>query len=152
MLTQPHTFIPGWFTLAHSSPDRTSTYLTLHGLTRLNYLTQFFSRSDFYLPDLIRSCPAELPYSISSQSDFCLPDHTWPPYSTFLPDRVTLCCTQLLTRPYPITIAHRVCLNWPHLKTSSSAFHLDLGLLCPIMHQDRSSNPKPTRVTLKQPC
>jgi hypothetical protein len=69
-------------------------------------------------------------------SDFCLPDRTRPPYPTSLPGRVTLRCTQLLTRPYLITLPDRVPFNWPHPKTSSLASHLNLCLFWLIMHQD----------------
>jgi hypothetical protein len=93
--------------------------------TRPNYLT----RSDICLPGLTRSYPTKLPYLISSRSDFCLPDCTRPPYSTSLPDRVTPRCTQLLARPYPITLPGQVPINWPHPNTPSTASHLDLGLL-----------------------
>jgi hypothetical protein len=82
MLTRPYTFISSWITLLDSSPDRTSTYTALHGLTWPNYLTRFFSQSDFYLPGLTRSYPAELPR-----------------------------CTQLLTQPYPITLPGQVPIN-----------------------------------------
>jgi hypothetical protein len=129
ILTRPYAFIPSRITLPDPSPDQTSTYPGLHGLTRLNYLTRLFSRSNFYLPDLTRSYPAELPYPISSRSNFCLLDRIRPPYPISLPGRVTPRCTQLLTRPYPITLPGRVPFNWPHPKTSSSASHLDLGLL-----------------------
>jgi hypothetical protein len=118
MLTRPYTFIPGRITLPDSSSDQTSTY------------------------------PTELPYLIFSRSNFCLPDRTWPPYLTSLPDRVILHCTQLLIRPYPITLPDWVPFNWPHPKTSSSSAHFDLGLFWPIMHQDSLDNPKPTQVTL----
>jgi hypothetical protein len=161
-------------TLPDSSSDQTSTYPALHGLTQLNYLTRFFFRLDFYLSSLTWSYPAELPYlilllirllpiqpytvlpdritlPILSRSNFCLPDRTRPPYSTSLPGRVTLRCTQLLIRPYPITLPARVPFNWPHPKTSSLGSHRDLGLFWLIMHEDSSGNPKPTQVTLKQP-
>jgi hypothetical protein len=131
-------------------PDRINTYLALYVHTRPNCLTRFISQSDFYLPDLTWSYPAELPYSVFSQSDFCLSDCIRPPYPTSLPDRVTLHCTRLLTQPYPITLSGRVPFNWPHSKTSSLASHLDLGLFWSIMLQNSSGNPKPTRVTLNQ--
>jgi hypothetical protein len=118
------TIIPSQITLPDSSPNWTSIYSALHSLTWSNHLTQ---------------------------SDFYLPNRTRPPYPTFLPDRVTLRCTQLLTRSYPITLPDRVPFNWPHPKTSSSAYHLDLCLFWPIMHQDSSGNHKPTWVTLKHP-
>jgi hypothetical protein len=94
MLTRPYTFISGQITLPDSSLDRTSTYPALHSLTRLNYLTRFFSLSDFYLPGLTRSYPAELPYLISSRSDICLPNCTRPPYPTSLPGHLS----DILTR------------------------------------------------------
>jgi hypothetical protein len=123
-------------------PDRINAYLALYVHTQPNYLTRFFSWLDFYLPGLTQSYPAKLPYPISSQSDFCLPDRTRPPYPISLPGWVTPRCTQLLTRPYPITLPGRVPFNWPHPKTSSSASHLDLGLLLAI---------KIARVALSQP-
>jgi hypothetical protein len=85
-------------------PDGINAYLVKYIHTRPNHITRFFSRSDFYLPSLTRSYPTELPYPIFSRSDFYLPDRTRPPYLTFLPGRVRLHCTQLLTRPYPITL------------------------------------------------
>jgi hypothetical protein len=39
MLTRPYMFLPDRITLPDSSPDRTSIYLVLHGLTQPNYLT-----------------------------------------------------------------------------------------------------------------
>jgi hypothetical protein len=77
-------------------------YSALHGLTRPNYHTR---------------------------SDFCLLDGTRPPYTISLLGWVTPRCTQLLIWPYPITLPGRVPFNWPHPKTSSSASHLDLGIL-----------------------
>jgi hypothetical protein len=129
-------------------PDRINAYPALYVHTRPNYLTRFFSRSDFYLPGFTRSYPAGLPYPIFSRLDFCLPDRTWPPYPTSLPSRITLRCTRLLTRSYSITLPGRVPFNWSHPKTSSSASHLDLGLFWPIMHQVSSGNPESTRITL----
>jgi hypothetical protein len=85
-------------------PDGINAYLVKYIHTRPNHITRFFSRSDFYLPSLTRSYPAELPYPIFSRLDICLPDRTRPPHPTFLPGRVRLRCTQLLTRPYPITM------------------------------------------------
>jgi hypothetical protein len=38
LLTRPYTVLPGQITLPDSSPNQTSTYLALHGLTRLSYL------------------------------------------------------------------------------------------------------------------
>jgi hypothetical protein len=89
--------------------------------------------------------PAELPYPTFSRLDFCLPDRTRPPYLTSLPGRETLHCPRLLTQHYPVTFLGWIPFNWPYLKSSSSASHLDLGLFQPIMHQDCSDNPKPTR-------
>jgi hypothetical protein len=43
IITRPYTFIPGQITLPNSSPDQTSTYSALHGLTRQNYLNRSFS-------------------------------------------------------------------------------------------------------------
>jgi hypothetical protein len=123
MFTWPYTFIPSRITLPDSSPEWISTYPALHGRTRPNYLTR---------------------------SDFCLPNHTRPPYPTSLPGQVTLHCIRLLIQPYPITLPGWVPFNWSHPKTSSSASHLDLGLFWPIMHHDSLGNPKPTRVTMKQ--
>jgi hypothetical protein len=96
--------LPNWLTqispeqLTRSSPKcliralshHINVYPVLYVHTRLNHLTRFFSRSDFYLPGLTRSYPTELPYPILSRSDFCLPDRTWPTYpilsrSDFLP-------------------------------------------------------------------
>jgi hypothetical protein len=85
MLTRPYTFIPGRITLPNSSPDQTSTYPALHDLTRSNYLTQSFSRSDFYLPGLTRSYSAGLPYPILLPVGLLLTR----PY-TVLPGRITL--------------------------------------------------------------
>jgi hypothetical protein len=133
--------------LTRAIPDRINAYLALYVHTRPNYLTRFFFRSDFYLPGLTQSYPAELPYPIFSRSEFCLPDHTWSPYLTSLPGQVTHRCTRLLTRPYPITLPGRVTFNCPHTKTFSSSFHLDLGLFWPLMHQDRPGNPEATRIT-----
>jgi hypothetical protein len=99
LLTRPYTVLPGGITLPDSSPDLTSTY------------------------------PAELSYPMSSRSNFYLPSHTRPPYLISLPGRVPPRCTQLLTRPYPITLPSWVPFNWSHPKNSSSASHLDLGLL-----------------------
>jgi hypothetical protein len=57
MFTQTDMFIPSRITVPDSSPDRTSTYPTLHGLTRPNYLTRSFpGRTSTY-----RSYPATLP-------------------------------------------------------------------------------------------
>jgi hypothetical protein len=128
LLTLPYTFLPGQTTLPDSSPNRTSTYPAIHSLTRPNYLTRSFS-----------------------PSEFCLPNHTQPPYLTSLPGWVTLRCARLLTRPYPITLPGRVPFNWPHLKTSSWASHLDLGLHLTKNASRQIGCPKPTRVTLKQP-
>jgi hypothetical protein len=52
MLTWPYTFVSSRITLPNSSPDQTSTYPALHGLTQPNYLTRFFSQLDFYLPGI----------------------------------------------------------------------------------------------------
>jgi hypothetical protein len=131
--------------------DRINAYPALYSHTWLNHLTRFFSRSNFYLHGLTRSYPTGLPYLIFPRSDFFLPDRTWPPYLTSLPGQVTIRCTQLLIRPYPIALPSRVPFNWPHSKTSSSASNLDLCLFWQLMHQDSSGNPKPTRVTLKHP-
>jgi hypothetical protein len=73
--------------------DRINVYSALYVHTWSNHLIQFFSRSDFYLPDFTRSYPTELPYPIFSWSDFYLPDRTRPPYPTSLPGRVILRCT-----------------------------------------------------------
>jgi hypothetical protein len=137
--------------LNRALPDLIIAYPTLYVHTRPNHLTQFFSGSDFYLPDLTWSYSAKLPYLFFSRSNFCLPNFTRPPYLTSLPDRVILRCTQLLTRPCPITLPDRVPFNWPLPETSSSASHPDLCLFWAIMHQDSLGNPKPSRVTLKHP-
>jgi hypothetical protein len=137
--------------LTRALADRINAYPALYIHTLLSYLTRFFSQSNFYLPGLTRSYLAELPYSIFSRLDFCLPNHTRPPFLTSSLGRVTLRCTQLLTRAYAITLPGRVPFNWPHPKNSSSASHLNLCLIWPTMHQDSSGNPKPTRVTLKHP-
>jgi hypothetical protein len=105
MLTRPYTLIPDRITLPDSSPDRTYTYPALHGLTRLNYLTQFFSRLDFYLPGLTWSYPIELPYPISSDQTSAYP---------IVPGRVRIRCTHPLTRPYPLTLPYRVPQKHPH--------------------------------------
>jgi hypothetical protein len=141
MLTRPYTLIPDRITLPDSSPDRTYTYPALHGLTRLNYLTQFFSRLDFYLPGLTWSYPIELPYPISSDQTSAYP---------IVPGHLTRPGKNSLhTSAYPALPTH---LTLPGtLKASSLASHLDLGLFWLIMHQYSSGNPKPTRITLKQP-
>jgi hypothetical protein len=102
------------------------------------------------LPGLICSYPAELHYPILLPIGLLLTC----PY-TVLPGRITL--PNFLTQPgntlphsfaYPALPNH---LTRPGtLKTSSSAYHLDLGLFSLIMHQYSSGNPKPTRITLKQ--
>jgi hypothetical protein len=53
LLTRPYMVLLGQITLPDSSLDQTSTYPALHSLTRPNYLTQFFSRTDFYLPNFL---------------------------------------------------------------------------------------------------
>jgi hypothetical protein len=85
MLTQLYMFTSGWITLSNSSPDRTSTYPALYGLTRPNYPTRFLSRSNFYLLGLTRSYLAELPYPI------LLPIRLLPTrwYLAILPDFLT---------------------------------------------------------------
>jgi hypothetical protein len=129
MLTQPYTFISGRITLFDSSPDQTSTYPALHGLTQPNYLTRLLSRSDFYSRSLTRSYPAELPYPILPPIGL-LPTKSYPAtLPDFLTWRVTLRSTRLLTHPYLVTLSSRAPFNWPHPKTSSSASHLDIGLL-----------------------
>jgi hypothetical protein len=106
------------------------------------------TRSHQCLPGLRRSYPTELPYPILlsirlllTRHYMVLPDRVilsdlFPvrllpirSYPATLPDRVTPRCTQLLTRPYPITLPGWVPFNYPHPKISSSASHLDLGLL-----------------------
>jgi hypothetical protein len=58
MLTWPYTSTSGQITLLDSSPDWSSTYPTLHGLTWLNYLTRSFpDQTSAYpiIPGLIQS-------------------------------------------------------------------------------------------------
>jgi hypothetical protein len=106
MLTQPYMFISGQIILPDSSPNRTSTYPASHGFIRLNYLTQSLpDRTSAYL--IVPGHLTRLPYLVGLH--FTAPN--------------------MLTRPYPITLPGRVPFNWPHPKTSSSASHLDLGLL-----------------------
>jgi hypothetical protein len=154
-------------------PDLTrSAYLNLTRTAYLNFTQAPYpslTRSYQYLPGLICSYPAELPYPILlpirlllTRPYMVLPGRItllglFPigllpirSYPATLPDRVTLHCTRLLIQPYPITLPSRVPFNWPHSKTSSSASHLDLGLFWSIMLQNSSGNPKPTRVTLNQ--
>jgi hypothetical protein len=70
-------------------------------LTRPNYRTQFFFRSDLYLPGHTRSYPAELPYPILLPIGFLLTRS----YSATLLGRVTLLGTHLLTRLVTLQLA-----------------------------------------------
>jgi hypothetical protein len=85
-------FIPGRVILPDSSPDQTSTYSALHDLTRPNYLTRSFLDQISAYP-IIPGHLTQLPYPILSRSDFYLPDRIRSPYPTFLPGQVTLRCT-----------------------------------------------------------
>jgi hypothetical protein len=123
---------------------RLLTRVATRNLTRVAYPSLLPRISPERLPELYpdtypirltqpypKSYPAELPY----------PDH-------FL--------TRLLpTRSYPTTLPDFLArpdnTSLPYPKTSSSASHLNIGLFRSILHQDCSDNPKPTRITLKQP-
>jgi hypothetical protein len=125
------------------------------------------------LPGLIRSYPAELPYSILLPIRLQLTrPYTVLPGRIILPDLFPVgimptrsylaTLPDFLTQPgntslhlttYPTLPNHHTrpgTLQLDSPETSSSASHLDFGLFWPIMHQDSSGNPKPTQVTLKQ--
>jgi hypothetical protein len=71
--------------LTRALADCINAYPALYVHIRPNYLTRFFSRSDFYLSGLTQSYPAELPYPILLSIGLLL---TWP--YTVLPGQVTL--------------------------------------------------------------
>jgi hypothetical protein len=89
--------------LTRALPDRINAYPASFIHIWPNYLTRFFSRSDFYLPGLTRSYPPELPYPILLLIGLLLAR----PY-TVLPGRVTLPdlfpIRLLSTRSYPATL------------------------------------------------
>jgi hypothetical protein len=86
--------------LTRALPNHINAYPALYVHTWPNYLTRFFSRSDFYLLGLTRSYPAELPYMTPLSIRLLLTR----PY-TVLPDRITLpdhfSIGLLPTRSYP---------------------------------------------------
>jgi hypothetical protein len=82
--------------------DRINAYPALNIHTQPNYLTRFFSRSDFHLPGLTRSYQAELPYPT------LLPIRLLPSQPNYLtqslPDRTSaypIVPSQLTRFPYP---------------------------------------------------
>jgi hypothetical protein len=94
--------------LTRALPNHINVYPALYVHTQPNYLTRFFSRSDFYLPSLTRSYPAELPYPILLPIKLLLtqPYTVWPDRITlpnFSPDR---------TFAYPIVPGHLTRLSY----------------------------------------
>jgi hypothetical protein len=77
MFIRPYMFIPGWITLPNSSPDQTSTYPALHGLTRPNYLNQSFPDRTSAYP-IVPGHLTRLPYPVGLPSDA----HSVKPSST----------------------------------------------------------------------
>jgi hypothetical protein len=162
MPTHPYTFIPSRITLPNSSPDRTSLarpYTVLPG--RITLPDPCPDRTSMYLTGLpypillpirllLNRPYTALPSRITLHDLFpigLLPNR---PYPATLPDFLTRSGnTSLHPTTYPALPNHFTRPGTP--KTSSSASHLDSGLFWPIMQQYSSSNPKPTRITLKQP-
>jgi hypothetical protein len=92
-------------------PDHINAYPALYVHTQLNYLSWFFSRLDFYLPDLIWSYPAELPYP------------------------TPLLIRLLLTRPY-IVLPSRITL--PDSSPNQTSTYLALHVLTRLNYLTRS--------------
>jgi hypothetical protein len=134
--------------LTRALPDHINAYPALYICIRLNYLTRFFSRSGIYLHGLTR--PNYLTRSPPNQTSAYPTLHslTWSNCLTdlfpigLLPTQLYLATLpDFLARPgntslhpttypaLPVTLPCQVPFNYPHLKTSSSVSHPDLGLL-----------------------